>query len=234
MRYRCLILDHDDTAVRSTEDIHYPSYLESMRRLRPGVRPLDVHTFLEKNFDPGIVAFLTDELGMTAEELQLEYRIWRSYTTSRVPAFFQGLIDFLMEYKRRGGKIAVISHSEEDVIRRHYREQTGGRLTPDCIMGWHEEEGKRKPSPYPVEAVLETLGLDASEALVVDDLKPGVTMARTAGVAVAAAGWGHEVSSIAAQMREMCDVYLESVEQLRQYVLDDSGTGDSGVDDPGV
>ena len=37
MRYRCLILDHDDTVVNSTATIHYPAFLEALKLLRPGV-----------------------------------------------------------------------------------------------------------------------------------------------------------------------------------------------------
>ncbi|MFO7780000.1 MAG: HAD hydrolase-like protein [Spirochaetia bacterium] len=219
MRYRCLILDHDDTSVRSTAEIHYPSYVEAMRRLRPTMQPLDMHGFLEKNFDPGIIAFLTGEVGLTSDELKLEYEIWRSFTSSTVPSFFPGMVELLEEFRGRGGLVAVVSHSEEDIIRWHYREATAGALAPDFVMGWHNEEDKRKPSAYPVERVLEALGVGADEALVVDDLKPGVTMARAAGVAVAGAGWGHEVAPIVEQMRTLCDVYLESVEDLREYLL---------------
>ena len=219
MRYRCLILDHDDTTVQSTADIHYPSYLESMRRLRPNLEPLDIHGFLERNFHPGIVDFLTGDLGFTSDELKLEYEIWRSYTSSTVPSFFPGMLELIGDFRSRGGLVGVVSHSEEDIIEWHYREATGGRIRPDFIMGWQDEAEKRKPSPYPVRRVLEELSTAPEDALMVDDLKPGVTMARAAGVSVAAAGWGHEVESIAREMREICDVYLETVEDLRGYLF---------------
>lgn len=219
MRYRCLILDHDDTTVRSTADIHYPSYLESMRRLRPEIEPLDMHAFLEKNFHPGIVEFLTSEVGLTSDELKLEYEIWRSFTSSKVPSFFPGMLELVTAVRAAGGLVAVVSHSEEDIIRWHYREATDGRFTPDYVMGWHYDRHKRKPSTYPVRRILGELDVAAADALVVDDLKPGVEMARAAGVAVAAAGWGHRVDSIARQMREICDVYLASVDELRDYLF---------------
>lgn len=37
MRYKCMILDHDDTVVNSTATIHYPAFLEALKLLRPGV-----------------------------------------------------------------------------------------------------------------------------------------------------------------------------------------------------
>ncbi|HOK48860.1 MAG TPA: hydrolase, partial [Sedimentibacter sp.] len=30
MKYKCLVLDHDDTAVKSTPDIHYPSFVKAL------------------------------------------------------------------------------------------------------------------------------------------------------------------------------------------------------------
>jgi len=219
MRYSCLILDHDDTSVRSTDQIHYPSYVESMRRLRPELEPLDIHGFLERNFDPGIIHFLTDEVGLSSQELEIEYQIWRSFTSTTVPSFFAGILELIQEFRERGGTVAVISHSEEDIIEWHYREATAGRLVPDLIMGWQDEPEKRKPSLYPIRRVLSELACEPAQALVVDDLKPGVSMARAAGVPVAGAGWGHRVDSIARQMRSICDVYFETVAELREHVF---------------
>ena len=34
-RIKCLALDHDDTVVMSSPEIHYPSFVEAMRLLRP-------------------------------------------------------------------------------------------------------------------------------------------------------------------------------------------------------
>ena len=36
MRYKCLVLDHDDTVVNSTAVIHFPSFLAYLARVRPG------------------------------------------------------------------------------------------------------------------------------------------------------------------------------------------------------
>ena len=35
MKYKCLVLDHDDTIVNSTATIHYPAFIESLKILRP-------------------------------------------------------------------------------------------------------------------------------------------------------------------------------------------------------
>ena len=216
LRYRCLILDHDDTVIASTADIHYPAYLEIMRRLRPSLRPLTLDGWFLKNFEPGISAYLADELGLDKEELEAEYRIWREFTTRNQASFFGGMTDFLIEYQGSGGKISVISHSEKDLILKDYRFCTGGRVKPDLVFGWEVEEQHRKPDPWPVEQTLERLGVGAKEALIVDDLKPAVLMARATGVDIAAAGWGHNIPQIREFMEANTIAYLRTIDELRE------------------
>jgi phosphoglycolate phosphatase/pyrophosphatase PpaX len=149
----------------------------------------------------------------------VEFEIWRSFTASRTPRFFPGFLQTLAEFRERGGRIAVISHSEPEVIRGHYR--AAGSLLPDVIYGWHDEERKRKPSPWPVEQTLRDLGLAAPQALVLDDLKPGVLMALEAGVPVAGAGWAHQIREIRDYMRANCLAYFETVQAFRDFLLGD-------------
>lgn len=220
LRYACIIIDHDDTAVDSTSVIHYPAHVEVMRRLRPDLVPVDLDNWFRKNFHPGIMEFLKNELHFTDEEIELEYTVWRDFTQNRVPEFFPGFMDFLKEYRRLGGLIAVVSHSEVDIIRRHYEVCNGEPVfLPDRIYGWTRDEARRKPHPYPVEQILKTFKLKNSEVLVVDDLKPGVMMAKAAKVPVAAAGWAHRIPEIQDYMKSQCDLYLERVEDLAGHVL---------------
>ena len=53
MRYKCLVLDHDDTVVNSTATIHYPAFLEALKLLRPGVT-ISLDDYFRENFDPGL------------------------------------------------------------------------------------------------------------------------------------------------------------------------------------
>ena len=36
MKYKALVLDHDDTSVKNTPEIHYPAFLKTLELLRPG------------------------------------------------------------------------------------------------------------------------------------------------------------------------------------------------------
>jgi len=47
MRYRLLLLDHDDTTVASTETIHYPAHIESIRSIRPDLEPCSLEKWFE-------------------------------------------------------------------------------------------------------------------------------------------------------------------------------------------
>ena len=67
MRYRCLVLDHDDTTVNSTPCIHYPAFRAILERVRPGVE-YSQEEFLTKNFAPGLGDLYTKELGFTPQE----------------------------------------------------------------------------------------------------------------------------------------------------------------------
>ena len=218
MRFQALILDHDDTAVNSTALIHHPAHLQTMALLRPGQRPVDLDTFFLKNFHPGIMPFFQDELGMDAGEMETELTIWRAMMARETPAFFPGFLEALDAYHRQGGRIAVVSHSEVEVIRRHYQE-AGPHRVPDLIYGWDPDPARRKPSPYPVEQILQALELQPGQVLVVDDLKPGVLMAQAAGVAVAAAGWAHAIPAIRSYMEANCLAYFERVAEFAQFIL---------------
>lgn len=218
MRFQALVLDHDDTAVDSTRHIHFPAYLDFMSRVRPAEPLLDLHGFFERNFDPGYLEYLRDELGLSSNEIDEEYRIWRTHTSTSIPDFYPGLLDFLREYLGDGGYLVVVSHSAADTIERDYRHGGNGSVRPHLIYGWEQEPSKRKPAPFPVDDARRRLGVSREEMLVVDDLKPGVVMARRAGVAVGGAGWGHEVPEIREYMRSACDYFFDTVDDLARTV----------------
>lgn len=220
LKYKCLILDHDDTAVDSTASIHYPAHVEIMRQIRPRTDPINLAGWFKKNFEPGIMEYLVDELRFSEEELEKELVIWRDFTRNRTPRFYPGFIEMLQEYRSRGGIITVVSHSETENIEAHYQKaDTTGLAFPDTIFGWTFDPEKRKPNPHPVQQILERFGLTPDEALIVDDLKPGVEMAKASGVPIAAAGWGHRIPEIRSYMEAHCLAYLSDVDELRKMVL---------------
>ncbi len=219
-RYSCLIIDHDDTAVDSTRRVHYPAHLRSMEVLRPGLPPIDIDTWFQKNCDPGILSFLVDELRLTPDELAVESRIWREFTARATPHFYPGFLPALAAYKAKGGRVVVVSHSDSNVILAHYSAAADGHgVVPDLVFGWDAEPEKRKPYAYPVEETLRRLGLGRRDVLVVDDLRPGVDMAKAAGVDAAAAGWAHDIPAIRDFMKSTCVAYFATVAEFADFIL---------------
>ncbi len=222
LKYKCLFLDHDDTAVNSTPKIHYKAHLEIMEKMRPEFPVPSLNDWFLKNFDPGIMEYMKEYLGFNDEEIEAEYKIWRKYTSGIIPEFFPGLIEILAEYKRLGGKVIVVSHSESDLIERDYLENkriSNIDFMPDMIFGWTYDESKRKPDPYPVIEGLKRFLLKPEDAVILDDLKPGVIMGKRAGVDIAAAGWSYDIKEIRDFMRKNCSYYLEKVEDLRSLLF---------------
>ncbi|MBT4286883.1 MAG: HAD hydrolase-like protein [Deltaproteobacteria bacterium] len=220
IRYKCLILDHDDTAVDSTASIHYPAHLEVMKQIRPKEVPVSLEGWFTKNFDPGIMEFLKDELKFSETEMQKEYDIWREYSTQKIPTFYSGFINLLNQFHAAGGIVTVVSHSDVDVIQSHYQNKAfNGTKLPHLIYGWDMDPEKRKPAAYPVNQILKTFNLQPYEALIVDDLKPAVVMAKKSGVPVAAAGWCHQIPVIQQYMKINCDFYLDAISDLNNLIF---------------
>lgn len=217
LRYRCLILDHDDTVVKSTPEIHYPSFAEALRVLRPEEKSLSLEEFVSYCFSPGFSELCSDIVKFTEDEQKYQNKVWKSYTQSIVPDFYEGIPELLEKFKSLGGIITVVSHSEKEQIERDYKLKCG--VTPDMIFGWEDEPEKRKPSPYPVEEILKAFKLENCEALVVDDLKPGFDMAKSCSIDFAGAGWSHVIQGIIDFMDSNVDYYFRTVEEFGEFLF---------------
>ncbi|MDO4565764.1 MAG: HAD hydrolase-like protein [Oscillospiraceae bacterium] len=216
LKYRLLIFDHDDTAVKSTPEINYPSFLETLSVLRPGLR-LSLEEFLRRCCDKGFHRYCTEELGFDEREMDFEYEMWKKYSGSRVPAFHEGVPEVLAAFKKAGGLVCVVSHSSAANIRRDYAAGCPSAL-PDLVFGWEEGEGRRKPEPWPVLEALRRFGLAREDAVIVDDMLPGLEMAQACSVDFACAGWSHP-APLERAMRESCELYLEGAGDLRELLF---------------
>ena len=218
MKYKCLVLDHDDTIVSSTAEIHYPCFVEYLKETRPHlVGEWTLERYFVENFHPGITAILRDGLGMDEEELQCEYNYWAEYVKNHIPAAFPGIREIIEQFRARGGIIAVNSHSYRKYIERDFRHN--GLPAPDEIYSWDLPEEQRKPSPYTLFQLMDKYSFAPSEVLVVDDLKPGYDMARGAGVDFAAAGWAHDIPEISDFMSKYGDYYLKDTASLSKILF---------------
>lgn len=215
MKYRCLIMDHDDTTVNSTTKVHYPSFVEFMKVKGKEASIVSLEDYVRYNFNPGVIPFFMDILGLTEEECIEEQAFWKEFTKSHVSDVFPGIKKLFLSHIEQGGIIAVVSHSMADNIRRDY--EHNGLPVPEMIFGWEEPKEERKPAPVPIFKIMERYNLKPEEILVVDDLKPGLDMARAAGVSFAAAGWCFDIPENEKYLRDNADFYFKTVDELIKH-----------------
>ena len=202
LRYKCLVLDHDDTVMNSTAHVHHPSFLVALRELRPGLT-MDLDTYFRINFDPGFLPYCENVLGFTPEEFDRELQIWQGYVKEQIA---------------RGGYVCVASHSFKHNILRDYA--ANGLPEPTLVYGWELPREKRKPNPYALDEIMRILELRPDELLMVDDLKPGYDMAKQRNVPFAAAGWAYDVPEIRAFLKENCPLYFDAPDALYRYLFE--------------
>ena len=215
MRYKCLVLDHDDTVVASEASVNYPCFLLVLDRFRPG-EYMDPDEFTRWCFHPGFAGLLKEKYHFSDQEMKDEYQMWLDYARDKIPTAYPGIRELVLEQKRRGGYGCVVSHTGRYNILRDYRTHFG--VEPDMIFSWEDPAEQRKPSPYPLKRIMEAFRLEPKDLLMVDDLKPGYDMSQKAGVDFAYAAWGRKnVPEITEQMNEWCDFSFESPEKLYQF-----------------
>ena len=218
LKYQCLVLDHDDTVVNSTATVHYPCFQEYTGKFFPHIH-LTLEEYFRYNFHPGVIPLFTEICGMTWEQMLDEENYWKEYVKHHVPKAYPGIREILEEQHRRGGLIAVVSHSFSEYIRRDYAQN--GLPEPDIIFGWECPAEERKPSPFPLKEIMRRYALKPEQLLVVDDLKPGYDMAKAVDVPFAAAGWANDIEEIETFMRKNSDFYFKKVEELKRFLFEE-------------
>ena len=218
LRYPCLVLDHDDTVVQSETTINYPYFCYILNEFRPGAT-ITLEEYIQGCFSPGFAGMCREKFQFTEQELKDEYIGWKEFIRSHIPAPFPGVQEIIHKQKAAGGLVCVVSHSSEENIRRDYITHFG--IEPDDIFGWDLPEHQRKPSTYPLEAIMQKYDLKPEQLLVVDDLKPAWEMASNAGVPIAFAGWSKlEVPQIVTEMTSICDFAFSSTKELEKFLFD--------------
>ena len=217
LRYKCLLLDHDDTVVQSEATVNYPCFCRFLEKYRPG-QTMTKDEYVEGCSKLPFVDMCRERFNFTDEELELEYHFWKAYAKEHIAESYPGIREFLLEYRAMGGKICVSSMSSAETILRDYRTHFG--FEPDLIFGWDLPEDKRKPDPYAPNAVMAHYGFAPEDILIVDDMKFAVSMARKSGCPIAFAGWGRkEYPQVCAEMETLCDETFYTIDDLRNYLF---------------
>ena len=94
MKYKCLVFDHDDTTVNSTTNVHYPSFVEYMKRIGRETS-ITLQDYVRYNFYPGVIPFFRDICGFSEQDMADEQAFWVEYTKAHVSRAFDGIRDIM-------------------------------------------------------------------------------------------------------------------------------------------
>ena len=218
LKYRCLVLDHDDTVVQSMKTLSYPFWCMELEIFRPGVTQ-SLEDYILECHNRGFAGLCRDCFHFTDEELKKEHGMWMEYIMTHTPDPFPGMDAVIHRQKAEGGLVCVVSHSHKDNIIRDY--STHFDILPDAIYGWELPAEQRKPHPYPLLDIMERYNLKPEEILVVDDMKLACQMATPLGIQVAYSGWnGLGIPEVESEMQQLCDFSFDTTEKLYKFLFD--------------
>jgi HAD superfamily hydrolase (TIGR01509 family) len=168
-----LILDTEEPVYRSWLEV-YQAYGEEL----PFERWVQIVGSTTIGFHPQ--HHLEERLGRSLPKEVLDRRIDRRTELILAQKLLPGVVQHIDSAKAMGLKLGVASSSTGDWVRGHL-----GRLGIldrfDC-MRCRDDVAKAKPEPDLYLAVLECLGVPASEAIAIEDSPNGVMAAKRAGM----------------------------------------------------
>ena len=219
LKYKCLVMDHDDTLVQSELTINYPFFCDILDEFRPGAK-ITMKEYTEGCYHYGFADMCRKWYNFTDQELLEEYTRWKEYIMDHIPDVYPGIPEVIRRQKEEGGLVCVVSHSSRQNITRDYETHIG--ILPDDIYGWDYPPHQRKPNVYPLEQIMIKYDLSPADLLVVDDMKPAWEMASKAGVQIAFAGWGRlEYPEITKEMTGLCDYAFSNATGLYKFLFEE-------------
>lgn len=217
LKYKCVVADHDDTAVDSTRIIHYPIYVELIDEMRPSYEMLTLDGFIEMNRNTGIKRHYVEDLEFTEKEWNYAFDFWLNHPLrKKIPDFYSGFLDMMQRFKEQGGIYTVVSHSDENSIRNHYNNSLDGVDILDMVIGATGNPEFNKPNVWPLEQIMNKFSLYSEDIVVVDDLEPGIEMAEKMNVDTVGVGWSHQNSD---KFKKRCKHYVEEVDDLEKILF---------------
>lgn len=218
LKYKCLVLDHDDTVVQTEKAIGFPYFRDYIQRIRPG-KTLSFAEYVTDCNNMVFADMCRSKWAFTDDELQEEYLGWKAYSRIHTPPLCPGIDSVIRRQKELGGIVCVASLSTREIIQQDFQTHLG--FLPDAVYDYDLPPHQRKPNPYALEQIMAQFHLAPTDLLMVDDMMLGCKMAKDAGVATAFAGWSKsEFPELAVQMRKFCDYSFTSAEELEKFLFD--------------
>lgn len=218
LRYKCLVLDHDDTVVQTERTIGYPYFRDYIEKIRPGCT-LSFGEYVRDCNNMVFADMCVQRWQMTEEEMHNEYLGWKAYSRANIPEVCPGIEQVIRRQKEAGGILCVSSLSTREIIERDFLHHFG--MLPDAIYDYDLPPQQRKPNPYGLEQIMERFGLRPEEILMVDDMKLGCTMAQAVGIDTAFAAWSkQDFPELTREMRSLCRYSFDTATALEEFLFD--------------
>jgi HAD superfamily hydrolase (TIGR01509 family) len=168
-----LILDTEEPVYRSWLEV-YEAHGEEL----PFERWVQIVGSTTTGFHPQ--HHLEERLGRSLPKEVLDRRIGRRTELVLAQKLLPGVVQHIDQAKALGLKVGVASSSTADWVRGHLS-RLGILEKFDCLR-CRDDVANAKPEPDLYIAVLECLGVTASEAIAIEDSPNGVTAAKRAGL----------------------------------------------------
>ena len=220
LKYKCLVLDHDDTVVQTEKTIGYPYFRDYIERIRPG-QSLSFPEYVRDCNNMVFADMCRDRWTMTEKEMAEEYQGWKAYSRVNIPEVCQGIGQIIHRQKELGGLVCVSSLSTREIIERDFLHHFG--ILPDAIFDYDLPAEKRKPANFALTSIMDRFCLNPEDLLMIDDMKLGCLMAKSVRVATAFAGWSKaEFPELAAEMKRICDFSFDSPADLEAFLFEEN------------
>ena len=218
LKYRCLVLDHDDTVVQTERTIGYPYFRDFIQHIRPGCT-LSFEEYVRNCNNMIFADMCTQRWQMTEEEQKEEYLGWKVYSRENIPEVCPGIQRVIQRHKEAGGILCVSSLSTREIIERDFLHHFG--MLPDAIYDYDLPPHQRKPDPYALNQIMEQFHVKPEEILMVDDMKLGCLMAQSVGAHTAFAAWSkQEFPALWKEMENLCDYTFNTAEELESFLFE--------------
>ena len=107
LKYKCLVLDHDDTVVQSMKTLSYPFFCIELEQFRPGAT-MSFEDYVLECHRVGFANLCREQFHFTEEELKLEHKQWMEYILQHIPEPYPGIEDIIRRQRDEGGLICVV------------------------------------------------------------------------------------------------------------------------------
>lgn len=187
-KYKMAIFDMDGTILNTIDDLA-ASINHALR-----VNGMPEHSVVEvKGFVGNGIRKLVERavpLGTEEEDIDRVFASFHEYYKDNCAVMtkpYDGIVNVLDELKRAGVILAVVSNKAEYAVKQLCEDYFPG--TFDIAAG--DVEGRRrKPYPDSVNAVLEKMKVNNSEAVYIGDSEVDINTAKNAGMDLIEVGWG--------------------------------------------